>query len=168
MKRNGSGPSLSSLIKSLDDAMRSKKRIDSRSRPVGMWITGIKRPLLQNFGAILKPRILLLQAIKKLVRERKEAIFAKGKIYMCFKFPSRIRLWMIEADVKFLEGEVAKNVDAYLKLARELQPHLFPYTNNKCFEAKNITSAEMELLRLEWNQGNKFTEDGDGDGGDLA
>ncbi|KFK43002.1 hypothetical protein AALP_AA1G066900 [Arabis alpina] len=64
-------------------------------------------PDFQLLGAKLKSTILELQAVKVLVRQRKEAL-PKGKRYMCFTLSDwRSRIEMYESEVEGLEGVLA-------------------------------------------------------------
>ncbi|XP_019085873.1 PREDICTED: uncharacterized protein LOC104712205 [Camelina sativa] len=146
MKANGSNkPSLSSMMSSLYDSIdESHQLISTRTMDGGeLSITG-----LLAIGETLKSIELQLQAIRDLLRQRKEAI-PKGKISSFFNFATLSKIKMTKSKIDTLQGPISRLTGVYMIMARTLHPELFSDDTNICLiqeEPNNSISPEVMVL----------------------
>ncbi|KAG7565850.1 hypothetical protein ISN44_As10g024750 [Arabidopsis suecica] len=143
-KGNGSKPSLSCLMSSIYDSLHELPQLTSILRIDGdVSITGLIA-IVASFQSLE----LQLQAMKDLLRQRKEAI-PKGKISSFFYLPTLLEIKLYKHDVDSIQGPISLLTEGYTNMARTLYPELFSDDINTCLiqeDANNGISFETVVL----------------------
>ncbi|XP_023639174.1 uncharacterized protein LOC17886579 [Capsella rubella] len=103
---------------------------------------------LLAIGGTLKSTELQLQAIRDLLRRKKEAI-PKGKISSFLNFATLFDIKMAKYEIDTLQGPISHLTEVYMNMAKTLHPELFSDDTNICLiqeEANNSTSPEAMVL----------------------
>ncbi|CAL9246253.1 unnamed protein product [Arabidopsis halleri] len=138
-KGNGSKPSLSSLMSSLYDSLNEL----TLSIDGDVSITGLLA-IVASFQSIE----LQLQAIKDLLRQRKESI-PKGKISSVFNFATLFDNKMTISEIETLQGPISLLTEVYTNMAMRLHPELFSVDTNTSLiqeDANNGISLEAVVV----------------------
>ncbi|KAG7565824.1 hypothetical protein ISN44_As10g024500 [Arabidopsis suecica] len=143
-KGNGSKPSLSSLMSSLYDSLNELTLLRSTLRTDGdVSITGLLA-IVATFQSIE----LQLQAMKDLLRQRKEAI-PKGKISSFFNFATLFDNKMTISEIETLQRAFSLLTEVYTNMAMRLHPELFSVDTNTSLiqeDANNGISPEAVVV----------------------
>ncbi|CAB87840.1 putative protein [Arabidopsis thaliana] len=144
MKGNGSKSSLNSLISSLGDSARELIKLRSTLRMDGdVSITGLIA-IIASFQSVE----LQIQAIKDLLRQRKEAI-PNGKLSRYFYSFTLFDVEMTVSEIETLQRIISPFAEFYTNMARELHPELFSDDSNTCLiqeDANNGISPEVAVV----------------------
>ncbi|CAE6076364.1 unnamed protein product [Arabidopsis arenosa] len=156
-KGNGSKPSLSSLMSSLYDSLNEL----TLSIDGDVSITDLLA-IVATFQSIE----LQLQAMKDLLRQRKEAI-PKGKISSFFYFATLFDNKMTISEIETLQRPISLLTEVYTNMAMRLHPELFSVDTNTSLiqeDANNGISPEVAVVVVpspteEMQQNNQIQND---------
>ncbi|XP_020879647.1 LOW QUALITY PROTEIN: uncharacterized protein LOC9312387 [Arabidopsis lyrata subsp. lyrata] len=139
-KGNGSKPSLSSLMSSLYDSLNEL----TLSIDGDVSITGLLA-IVASFQSLE----LQLQAMKDLLRQRKEAYIPKGKISSFFYFATLFDNKMTISEIETLQRPISLLTEVYTNMAMRLHPELFSEDTNPSLiqeDANNGISPEAVVV----------------------